>query len=164
MDESTKMLNDLLAQLGKSMQLDDLQLDEDGFCSVGFDDRITITVHSDSEAGTAVFSAEIGTIPPDNELDLYRAMLQANFAWNQTGGIGTLCLAPDDENPAPRMASIMHQTPVRSLDEASFQNLFDQFLETAEAWTNYIEDFRGDAPDQEDAPAVVENDPNLRRV
>ncbi|MEM6655708.1 MAG: type III secretion system chaperone, partial [Planctomycetota bacterium] len=136
------MLNDLVAQLGKAMGMDELRLDEDGFCTIGFDEAAEVTIHCNADMGTAVLSAEIGRVAEDYEPELCRAMLEANYAWGQTGGIGTLCLEPqaDGAPEEPVTASVMHQTPVRSLDEASFQAVFDRFLQVAETWSEFLEE------------------------
>lgn len=165
MDDSTKLLNDLVGQLGKSMGIDALSLDEDGFCTIGFDEVSSVTIHSNAEQGSVVLSAEVGAIAPEYELDAYRAMLQANYAWGLTDGIGTLSIEPDGEDgtPSSGVASLMHQTPLVALDAASFQALFDRFLAVAEAWSEFLSEAQ--AADESPAEAApIGADPNLRRV
>ncbi len=163
MDDTTKLLADLIAGLGKSLGMDDLQLDEDGFCCLGFDDAITVTMYADDASGAVVLSSELGEVDEEQEDELLRSMLHANFAWRETGGIGTLSLAPREDEQAPVVACMMHQVPLRGLDEAAFTALFDKFLETAEAWTEFIVQFDDDDEAPEAAPPV-QAEPHLRRV
>ena len=161
MHATMKVLNDLLAQLGSRLGLEGLQIDSTGACSLSFDDRITISVHCDEESECVVFSAEVGTLRDDCELELSRVMLQANYAWQETGGVGTLSIGPDVAE-AGRTVFLMHQAQLSGFDWTRFQQTFDRFLETAEAWTDFILTF--DVVEEDESADLAVAPSTLMRV
>ncbi|MBI1249395.1 hypothetical protein GC197_16340 [bacterium] len=141
MDDSTKLLHDLVNEYARSVGMSPLTLDEEGRCSLLFDDKFSVTLASHPETGALVLVAELGPIPADLEHDFCQKMLQGNYFWQHTGGLGTLALAPDDHPNVPRTSLLMYQTPLQSLDFGTFHNRLSTFVDTAEAWIDYLADF-----------------------
>ena len=141
MDDFTKLLHDLVNEYARSIGMSSLSLDEAGRCSLLFDDKFSVTLEPFAETGALVIFAELGPIPADWEHDCCEKMLQANYFWQHTGGLGTLALAPEEDPNVPRTAALMYQTPLQSLDFGTFQNRLSDFVDTAEAWIDYLGDF-----------------------
>lgn len=161
MDDTTKFLNNLLSNWAESIGMDSIEVDEDGFISLSFDERITLNIQADAETESVVLSAELGTVDSDNQADIMHTMLTANFGWMETGGIGTLSLIPAEAND-PITACVMYRQKVRTLDATSFQSLCDEFVDVAEAWTVYLQEFG----QQESTKGEGLNplDPSMQRV
>ncbi len=163
MDGCTKLLHDLVNQYARSIGLGSLPLDEQGRCSLLFDDKFSVTLEPHPEAGSLVFFAELGPVPADGEHDFCQKMLQANYFWQHTGGLGTLALAPEADPNVPRTAVLMYQTPLQSLDFGAFRNQFSDFVDTAEAWIDYLADFEQQMESSESQlPETGLNGPMIR--
>ena len=141
MDDHTKLLHDLLNEYARSIGMDSLSLDEAGRCSLLFDDKFSVTLETHPETGALVIFAELGPVPVDREHAFCQQMLRANYFWQHTGGLGTLALAPEEDPNVPQTAALMYQTPLQSLDFGTFQNRLSDFVDTAEAWIDYLVDF-----------------------
>lgn len=141
MNPDTKLLHDLVNEYAGYVGMSPLSLDEAGRCSLLFDDKFSVTMECHEETGSLVIFAELGSIPADRELDFCRKMLEGNHFWRHTGGLGTLALAPEVDSGLPRTATLLYQTPIQSLDYGTFQNRLSDFVDTAEAWMDYLSNF-----------------------
>jgi hypothetical protein len=141
MNDDTKLLHDLVSEYASSIGLSPLSLDEAGRCSLLFDEKFSVTLESDQETGALVIFAELGAVPADREQDLCRRMLEGNYFWQHTGALGTLALVPSEDPNAPRTAALLYQTPLQSLDYRTFQNRLSDFVDTADAWIDYLGNF-----------------------
>lgn len=146
MNETQKLLQDLLADYGRSIGIENLQPDIDHFCSLKFGEDVVVTIQSNEATSHLVISSDVGTIAPAHRSAVCELLLEANFAWEQTGGLGTLALAPNDDPFAPSTAVLMYQTPFRTLDFAEFRTLMTRFVETAEGWLTYLRPYAIDGP------------------
>lgn len=140
MEAHVKLLHDLVNQYARAVGMGPLSLDDEGRCSLLFDDKFSVTLAPQPETGALILFAELGPVSPDAELDLCRKMLEANYLWQHTGGWGTLALAPERHPNVPRTAVLTHQTPLASLDFGAFRNRLTDFVDTAEAWIDYLAD------------------------
>lgn len=141
MDDSTKLLYDLVNTYARSIGMGSVSLDEEGRCSLLFDEKFSVTLEPHRETGALVVFAEIGSVPADWEHEFCQKMLEANYFWQHTGGLGTLALAPAVDPNVPRSAVLMYQTPLQSLDGGTFQKRLSDFVDTTEAWVDYLGDF-----------------------
>ena len=138
MKHDTKLLHDLVNEYASDIGLGSLSLDAAGRCSLLFDDKFSVTLESQPETNALIFFAEIGSIPADREQDFCRVMLEGNYFWQHTGGLGTLAIVPRVDPHVPRTAALLYQTPLHSLDYGTFQNRLSDFVDTAEAWIDYL--------------------------
>ena len=120
------------------MGLSPLSFDEAGRCGLSFDDKFSVTLESNEELGALVISAELGAVPEGREQDLCRQMLEGNYYWQQTGGLGTLALIPEEDPDAPRTAALLYQTPLQGLTSEIFRKRLTDFVDTAEGWIDYL--------------------------
>lgn len=141
MDDDAKLLHDLVNEYARSIGLSPVSLDEEGRCSLLFDDKFSVTLEPHRESRALVLFAELGPVPAGRELDFCQKMLEGNYFWQHTGGLGTLALAPEEDPHVPRTAALMYQAPLQSLDFGTFQNRLSDFVDTAEAWMDYLGDF-----------------------
>jgi hypothetical protein len=142
MNNDTKLLlQDLINDYASSIGLGSLSLDEAGRCSLLFDDEFSVTLESHEETGALIISAELGSVPVDQAQEFCRMMLEGNYYWRHTGGMGTLALVPQENPDIPRTAVLQCQTPLQTLDFATFQNRLSDFVDTAEAWIEYLDNF-----------------------
>ena len=143
MDDSTKLLHDLVNGYARSVGMSSLSLDDEGRCTLLFDDKFSVTLEPHRETGALVIFAEIGSVPADWAHEFCQKMLEANYFWQHTGGLGTLALTPQEDPHVPRTAALMYQTPLQSLDSGTFQKRLSDFVDTAEAWIDYLGGFEG---------------------
>ena len=162
MNDDLKLLRDLVNEYAHSIGMSALTLDDQGRCSLLYDDKFSVTLESHSETGALVIFAELGPIPAGLELEFCQKMLQANYFWQHTGGQGTLALAPEENPDVPRTAALMSQTPLRSLDFGTFRNRLSDFVDTAEAWIDYLVDFEQQMASSGDQLPVPGLDPMIR--
>ncbi len=133
-----------------------LSLDEAGRCSLMFDDKFSVTLECHQETGALVIFAELGIVPAEREPDFCRKLLEGNYFWRQTGGLGTLALLPEEDPNVPRTAALLCQTPIQSLDYGTFQNRLADFVDTAEAWMDYLSNFEQRVESESDEAPLPE--------
>ena len=71
----------LLTDLGKYIGIDELVFDDNGLCTLAFDDEIVVTIVTVEGSVSAVCF-----IVEDQDDAHWRKLLEANFAWRETGG------------------------------------------------------------------------------
>jgi hypothetical protein len=77
--------NNLLKEFGRNIGLDQLELDEEGQCTLAFDDDIVVTFVVDSENGLNIVSY-IGELPETGAEYFVKALLEENFLPSNHGG------------------------------------------------------------------------------
>ncbi|HLB34778.1 MAG: hypothetical protein A3F67_07880 [Verrucomicrobia bacterium RIFCSPHIGHO2_12_FULL_41_10] len=88
----------------------------------------TITIDFNEETEFVELFSEIGTYHPEEELEVLREIVQANFLWAATSG-GTLSARPDIQT-----VYLAYQTPVLSLEGTAFVHLVEQFVDVVKQW------------------------------
>jgi hypothetical protein len=163
MELHAKLLHDLVNEYARGVGTGPLSLDAEGRCSLLFDDKFSVTLAPHPETGALLLYAELGALPPAAEPDLCRKMLEANYLWQHTGGWGTLALAPEHAPNVPRTAVLSYQTPLASLDFGAFRNRLADFVDTAEAWIDYLAAYEQAVEAREgDLPGADLGSPMLR--
>lgn len=135
----------LLKQFGNTIGLADLALDEEGFCSLTFDDQIVLNLQYDQRTENIVIFAELGKIKDEGALKVYARLLEANIFWKETGG-GTLCV-----EPKTMTAILEYQEAVAHMNDVRFQRLIEGFINTAEYWISHLDELQTDVALQPDA-------------
>lgn len=136
----------LLKQFGNTIALPDLALDEEGFCSLTFDDKIVLNIQYDHRTENIVIFTEIGKIKDEQSLKVYARLLEANMFWKDTGG-GTLCV-----EPKTKTTMLEYQEAVAQMDEVRFQRVIEGFINTAEYWISYLNELQTDGTLQPNEP------------
>lgn len=126
----SRIMNDLMSSLGKTLGFPDLCFDPTGYCALGFDDFLLNMQYI--EATEQLFlSVSVAGLPEGNRQPLYELLLQGNCGFAQTGGA---TLGVNEENGVVLSAHIK----VITLDSLSFETLIDNFLTMAESWRERI--------------------------
>ena len=133
MDARTEV-NELLTQLGHSLRLDGLFLDEEDHCILLFDDKIILNVELDEERSQLVVYAYLGMVPIEHKEHIYELLLQSNFFWRKTKG-ATLAL---DKQTQTLVLLYPFELPLRH--PKNFEDDLATFVETAEEWIQKVDD------------------------
>ncbi len=126
----------LLKELGTTIGLADLSPDDEGYCSLTFDDKIVLNLQYDQRTENIVIFTELGEVRDELALKVYSRFLEANMFWKDTGG-GTLCV-----EPKTMTAMLEYQESVAKMDEVRFQQLVEGFINIAEYWIGYLNELQ----------------------
>lgn len=129
---SLDLLKNLLKDLGHAIQLPGLAPDDDGYCCLSFDDKITVHIQLDQDTQNLTFFSEVGKINEDYKKDVFERMLEANVFWLGTGGA---TLGVNAENLT---ATLGYQEPLNGIDFQRFQQLLEGFVNTSEKWIDLL--------------------------
>lgn len=121
-------LKELIGDFGTEIGLTELTLDEDGFCSLTFDGKVTANLQLTVGGDTLLLFAELGLA----NAEIYESLLRANHFWQTTQG-ATLSLTGDE----PRVV-ISAQIPWNAMTGASLGERVRRFVDAAEDWADYI--------------------------
>ena len=105
---------------------------------------VTVWMQGYDERGAVLTGADLGVPPPERLERLYRAMLESNDLFRDTGG-ATLSIDPDTGH-----VRLQRFDTLDALEEIGPAKAFAAFADVAATWSNIIRDFR-------DAPAEGEN-------
>ena len=140
---------DLVAALSKELGME-IETDSDA-CAVRVGatggSSVTVLLQGYDERGAVLMTADLGAPPPERLEKLFRALLEANDLFRDTGG-ATLSLDPDTGN-----VRLQRFDALDALSEAGSGKAFLAFIDTAAAWAAVIHDFRAAPDDQAAAPA-----------
>ena len=97
---------------------------------------VTIWMQGCDERGTVLTGADLGAPPPERLERLYRAMLEGNDLFRDTGG-ATLSV-----NPGTGHVRIQRFDTLDALEEVGPAKAFAAFADVAATWAKIIRDFR----------------------
>lgn len=146
---SLDQLKHLLKELGQSIGLPDLAPDDDGYCCLSFDSKITLHIQLDDDTGNLTFFSEVGKVEEDRQLEIYTRMLEANVFWLGTGGA---TLGVNSENLT---ATLGYQEPITGIDFQRFQQLLEGFVNTAEKWIDRLIEIQSAPPEDKGGDAAM---------
>lgn len=129
--------SELMSDFGTRLGIP-LEPDADGV--YGFDvEGMTFAIHDLPENAQAVFTGDLGQPPPENPEGLYRLVLEAQYLFQETQG-STLSL-----NPETGRFTLCRTLPLLALDPDTFFAAAEQFINTLEAWSKIIRNYRAAA-------------------
>lgn len=102
---------------------------------------VTVWMEGDDNRGVLLMGADLGAPPPERLERLYRAMLEGNDLFRDTGG-ATLSI-----DPATGRVRLQRLDPLDVFEEAGPDQAFAAFADVAAAWMEIIRNFR-DAPEE----------------
>ena len=138
----TTRLATLLEGLGRSVGLPELQPDENGSCTLMFDE-VVVTFQQDAPGRQVTLHTQIGILPADAPAARLETLLAANLFWIQTAG-ATLALLP-----ANRALVLAQRFELERVEQVHFEEALARFLDTADLWR--------DALLKPEAPSATEN-------
>ena len=123
---------EIVQNLGKTVGIDDLAPDDNGYLCLTFDER---PVNIEERDGIIFLYAAIGPLPADGLEGLYRQLLSANCFYRETQGA---TLGVDDKLGV----LLFYQTPSAALEGNQFETVLQNFINTADAWRGRLEEAR----------------------
>lgn len=136
MDKRT-MANQLVADFGGTLSLENLELNEEtNSCVLAFDDSLLLNIEYDEAVDSLVFSIYLDELPKEGAEPLLRELMGANLYWHRTRG-ATLCLEEGTNG-----IILLYSQSVITLDNQSFETIVENLLNLAEKWRNRIVSFR----------------------
>lgn len=78
-------INRLLTDFGNALGLEDLALDENGYCCLSFDD-VVVNIESVGDSSLVLLYSSLGALPADAGPEVCRRLLEANYFFHGTGG------------------------------------------------------------------------------
>jgi len=128
---SIETVNEFLAELGQTVGLPELRLDEDGYCCLSFDALETHLQHDGDRDALVVF-ARLGALAEEVASEAYELLLSANLFWAGTNG-ATLSVEPAD-----RLVYLAASTPLAGLEYPDFEAWLGGFVAAADRWTENV--------------------------
>ncbi len=93
---------------------------------------LTLTYDDRGTGNNLLIHADLGTVPEDKELEVYRVFLEANLFWSATAD-ATLGVNSDT-----REAILAYQFPLEGVDGEMLAKICAHFLEVASAWRDFL--------------------------
>lgn len=117
----------------------------------------TITIDFDEESQFVQLFSELGTYPPERELEVLKKVATSNFLWSGTNG-STLSVRPEIQT-----AYLALQLPVLSLNGTDFVRLVEKFVEIVKQWQGILSGASGEenfSTENREASLKQETDPS----
>lgn len=118
----------IIGAFGRTTGIDDLELDQDGYCCLLIDQDLVINIELDEPGQRLLFYSVVGT-PEAHRLPM---LMQANYLGRGTGG-ATLGLQPDSG-----AAVLSREIPIAQLDVPDFSAALERFVNTTEEWVKRL--------------------------
>lgn len=122
----------LLRDFAASSGLTGLELNAESRAALRFDEKITVNFQQSGAGNELILYTDLGEIPSERHALMLEAMLRGNLFWQGTRG-ATLALQGD-----PGQAVLMLEVDAGPSSAPEFRIILDQFVNTAEAWQEFI--------------------------
>jgi len=126
--DNRKHFEAIVTELGKSMGIPDLALDEEDGCVIAFDEEIVVNLQYVVDNNSLILFSNLGTIDGKEGSDLFAEMLEANFYERARGGCSI------GYHRETETALSIYQTPVGFLEPQEFENIVERFVNYSKAW------------------------------
>ena len=110
-------LQRVLKEFGTSVDVPEIELDEDNYCAIATGDGVLLNIDYVEESEDLIIFTTLGAVPPEARVLVFQDLLEANFRWQTTAG-GTLCLDPTGE-----YALMMYRVDADNLTVEELSNL-----------------------------------------
>lgn len=125
--------SEYITNYGKEIGLPDLNLNDDGICSLCFDEKLNVDIVYRKEQEQVIFAAPVGNIPQEDKENFFKQLLISNAFGIENAG-ATLGIE-EDENRV--VLSYMFIASTFSFD--LFKTVLGNFVDLVEAWQEKIE-------------------------
>ena len=130
--------SEYIVNYGKEIGLPNLKLNEDGICSLSFDEKFNIDIVFRKEQEQVIFAAPIGDIPAEGQENFFKQLLISNaFGIENAGAILGI---EEEENRV--ILSYVFISSTFSFD--LFKTVLANFVDLVEAWQEKIETMRSE--------------------
>ena len=117
----------LMAALGEKLDIENLALDEDGYCCLGFDD-VVVNIEYEEDRDEFLLFAKVADTPADISPRYVEEVLDLSYGGMLTTG-GSLGL---DRSAGALMFA--DRVALRGLDDEAFEKTIESFVDRAENW------------------------------
>ena len=128
-------MKNLITQLGATLGIPELALDDESYCCLFFDDLV-LNMEWEAETGILFLYSHCGALPQNPSHGLLTQLLEANFFQRQTNGS---TLGIDQES---RTIVMCQRLTPQHMDYLQFEQTIETFVHTAQAWTAHIANFK----------------------
>ncbi len=130
-------IDQLLKEFGEEVGIPELAFDEEGYCTLSFDDTI-VTISKRENQERLVFYADVGLLPTPPPKDILLGLLEAN-ALHRAVGDGAIGLHTDESH---NMTIVVYSLLLRisNINKAVFESALKEFIEISEVWTKHLTD------------------------
>ena len=125
------VLQQIIGDFGKTVGLDDLELDAEGYCCLVIDKDLVINIEFDEPEARLMLYSKVGAPSADRQAGLV-AIMEANYLGRGTGG-ATLGLQPESG-----AIVLSRDVPITGMDLPGFSGALERFVNTAESWTRRL--------------------------
>lgn len=125
--------SEYIANYGKEIGLPDLKLNDDGICSLSFDEKLNVDIVYRKDQEQVIFAAPVGNIPVEGQENFFKQLLISNAFGIENAG-ATLGIE-EEENRV--ILSYMFISSTFSFD--LFKTVLGNFVDLVEAWQEKIE-------------------------
>lgn len=122
--------NELMADLGKAVGLDDFEPDENGLCEL-YGEAATVSFQYVPEAEMVLTTGLVCKIENDASADFYRMFLEANFMFQRTRG------AVLSVDPTSNAVMLARYDRLDSLTSEGFLQIVERFVTTLTEWKTW---------------------------
>ena len=143
---------ELIRSFGADVGIADLAPGPEGICTLNIDD-MKVSFMEVPENNQLVTWATVGELPPEGRERLYRALIEAMFMGQATGG-AVFSIQPNTEK-----LQLHRVDPLQLTDLASFKTMLENFANLLEQWRKLIVQYNAAAPKivADEAAAVEES-------
>ena len=126
-------LNELLAELGATLGIEGVELDDNGLCCLRIDSEILIYVEEVTERHAAILYSPVGVLPEEKKEALFERLLGAQLFGREIGeGCSFGLLDESGEILLNRVLSL------DKLDGSGFYEAVNQMANWADYWTKRL--------------------------
>ena len=124
------IVQDILKQFGKIIDLEPLALNEEGSCRLVFDGDTELNLELDDASDSLLL---ISPVAPAHE-DMFADLLELNLFWAQMHGARFVLLREAG------VVALMRRLAVNELDTPTFESALESFLTTVDIWSKAFEE------------------------
>ena len=153
-----KMVDGLITEFGKIIGIEELAMDDDNACTLGFDD-LQISFQYAEDLDTMIVFSNLGRVTGEDKSELFQDMLTANFYQEMMGGT-VLCYNKESTSAV----LILHKKHFSGMNIAGFEEMLKNFTDLAESWTKRVRvsrDGGNDSPSGLSEPSEI-FDPTMK--
>lgn len=132
-------VNGLLHDIGQSLELPTLALDENDHCVLLFDDKVVLNMELDIEKELLIIYSYLGEVPFEGRETIFETLLESNLFWKDTQGA---TIGIDKQTQTVVLAFPM-ELPLKKRE--TFEERLSSFVEITESWINKLEKMSTDA-------------------
>ena len=126
-------VNNLLKELGRHIGLDQLELDEEGQCTLAFDEDIVVTFVADPDGGLNAVSF-VGELPESGAEAFVKELLAENFLPSNHGG-ARFAIEPNSNRVV-----MVRRWDAQTTDVNQFSTHLEAFVNTIDAMQKTMAD------------------------